>query len=51
MKDKTKCLHKWTPLAIDKENGYVFYECLKCGEVCWSEIEYLEWIHNLNNNG
>ena len=45
--NKKKCLHKWIPIAIDLEEGYIIYQCIECEEVLW---DYLYQIENKNFN-
>jgi len=45
-------IHKWIPLSIDEQTGYVFYFCRKCNVITFKEIKYVDDLiteEELNN--
>jgi len=48
MKKREKHIHCWRPLAIDENTGFIFYICVKCEQVVYFEINYIDHISEHN---
>ena len=43
-KKQQECIsHNWSPLGLEIEYGYIYYECLACKEVCWDKLKFIEY--------